>query len=525
MPKKATSKASRPKSAQSLDRGYADFFVGDYVYFQRRFGVADHGKFAALSGDLNPLHHDKAYAAKTPFGVPVVPLFLAAAPLSAIAGCMLPGHRSLILSSNLRALAPVPYGTDISYSAKVVATHDANASLALRAIAFHERKVLLDADLLVRVRDDVAAGDAPAHDAQVQIHHGGQSRVLVTGASGAIGAATARALAKTGRPLLLHHNKGKIATVVEACRKIGADVETIVGDLDAAKDLCRLAARMAKGDVRAIVHTASPPIFAPLDSLVNVNHAVLRQLADAALPAMLAAQDGHIVFVGSSAVQHNVAGWEDYIAAKVAASNWTIGLNDRYGTCGISGTVVAPGYVRTRYSADVIPPGAEVMLPEEVAERIASCISGGEGAGRYVWLELGSERVGSYGFRSRTTAISDPQSARNAPAAMQADHATPTAIQAEGDIERLVRRFFGASPGVDMSEAGVDRFPGWDSLRHVELMLFLERELSIRFASADIERTTDMQGLRKLLDGKDHQSRMRRPSSGAGRQSYDGVRS
>jgi short-subunit dehydrogenase/acyl dehydratase/acyl carrier protein len=522
--KPASIPASKVSASRTRDRTYDDFAVGDYVHFQRRFSAADHGKFAALSGDLNPLHHDKAYAANTPFGSPVVPLFLAAAPLSAIAGCMLPGHRSLILSSTLRALAPVPYDTDISYSATVVTMHEANETLALRVIAFREHQVLLDADLLVRVRNDVSADQTPSHDSQVEIHRGGQSRVLITGAGGAIGAAAARSLAKSGRSLLLHHNKSEIGAIADACRKLGGDVETIAADLNSAKGLDRIAARVEKGDVRAIIHTASPPIRAPLDSLVNVNHTSLRRLADAALPAMLAAQDGHVVFVGSSAVQHNVAGWEDYIAAKVAASNWTIGLNSRYGAWGIAGTVVAPGYVRTKYSADIVPPGAETMLPEEVGACIASCIGGGKGTGSYVWLEPGSARIGGYGFRSRAAVTPAAAVSRDAAALSASDLLAPALASTQGEVERLVRRFFRASRDTDMSEAGVDRFPGWDSLRHVELMLFLERELSITFAAADIERTTDMQSLTKLLDGKHHQSRMRHPSSDAERQSHDGGR-
>ena len=34
-----------------------------------------------------------------------------------------------------------------------------------------------------------------------------------------------------------------------------------------------------------------------------------------------------------------------------------------------------------------------------------------------------------------------------------------------------------------MSGAAVDHFPGWDSLRHIELMLYLEEQLGIAFTS------------------------------------------
>lgn len=484
------------------DRTFASFAAGDYVTFTRRFTADDFKSFETLSGDSNPLHHDAAYAAETRFAKPIVPIFLAASPLSAIAGTMLPGHRSLILSSSLRALAPVPYDTDISYSAKVVSTLDAGATLALRAIAFLGDQVLIDGDLLVQVRDDVDASRAPAHDASVTIRRRGTKRALVTGAGGAIGGAVARALARAGWSLVLQHRGPLPEALVRNCREIGVEVEAVAADLEKnVEPLCK--ALRGRDDIGAVVHAASPSLDAPLSSLNTVNHAALRAISEALLPSMLAAQDGHILFVGSSAVQHNTRGWDDYIAAKTAASHWTLALNDRYGRFGMAGTVVAPGYVRSRYSDRHRPADAEALLPEEVAERVVACLSGEKGAGQYVWLEPGALRFGAFGFRGAETA-------RDVPAAQtgtaQASTAAPAAPGASS-IDELVRSFFGAAPGTDLGEAGIDRYPGWDSLRHFELMLHLEQELSIRFSSVDLERTTDMRRLRDVVAERQAQAR------------------
>ena len=93
------------------DRSIDDFALGDYVTFTRRFRPNDYQAFARLSADRNPLHHDARYAKATRFGAPIVPLHLASAPLSAIAGMMLPGHRSLYLQSRLRAPPRCPGGS------------------------------------------------------------------------------------------------------------------------------------------------------------------------------------------------------------------------------------------------------------------------------------------------------------------------------------------------------------------------------------------------------------------------------
>lgn len=478
------------------DRTFAGFAAGDYVAFTRRFTASDFKAFEKLSGDSNPLHHDAAYASETRFKNPIVPIFLAASPLSAIAGTMLPGHRSLILSSSLRALAPVPYDTDISYSAKITSTLDAGSTLALRAIAFRGDEVLIDADLLVQVRDDVDASRAPARDASIKIRRRDRKRALISGANGGIGRAVARALARAGWALVLQQRGAASETLARECKEFGVDVEGISADLENAKDVEALCERLhGRDDITAVVHAASPPLDAPLSSLTAVNHGALRSMSEALIPSMLTAQDGHILFVGSSAVQHNTRGWEDYIAAKTAASHWTLSLNDRYCRFGIAGTVVAPGYVRTSYSDRHRPADSDALLPEEVAERVVASLSGERGAGQYVWLEPSALRFGAFGFRGADVSRAAPaQSFANAgPTAKASVSVSDVAV------DELVRAFFGAGSDADLSEAGIDRYPGWDSLRHFELMLHLEQELSIRFSSTDLDRTTDMRLLREVV--------------------------
>ena len=111
-------------------------------------------------------------------------------------------------------------------------------------------------------------------------------------------------------------------------------------------------------------------------------------------------------------------------------------------------------------------------------------------------------------------ALAHSASAALRPAALcRAAAASPAAKTAvpvsDGAVDELVRAFFGAAPGTDLSEAGIDRYPGWDSLRHFELMLHLEQELSIRFSSTDLERTTDMRRLREVVAERQAQGRGR----------------
>lgn len=47
-----------------------------------------------------------------------------------------------------------------------------------------------------------------------------------------------------------------------------------------------------------------------------------------------------------------------------------------------------------------------------------------------------------------------------------------------------------------------DTLAGWDSVRHMNLILALEEELGIEFSESEIEATNDLPGILKLLDAK-----------------------
>lgn len=70
-------------------------------------------QFAALTGDVNPVHLDDAYAASTRFGRRIAHGMLAAGYISAALGTQLPGPGSIYLTQSLRFLHPVYLGDTI----------------------------------------------------------------------------------------------------------------------------------------------------------------------------------------------------------------------------------------------------------------------------------------------------------------------------------------------------------------------------------------------------------------------------
>lgn len=91
--------------------------VGDTYEETVRFHQEQVDMFAKITGDSNPLHVDAEYAARTPFGRPIVHAFLAAAIFSKVFGTEWPGKGTVVfMYQNMAFRAPVFVEND--YTAK-----------------------------------------------------------------------------------------------------------------------------------------------------------------------------------------------------------------------------------------------------------------------------------------------------------------------------------------------------------------------------------------------------------------------
>ena len=77
--------------------------------------------FAALTGDVNPVHLDATYAAETPFKRPIVHGMLTASLISAVLGTQLPGKGAIYVSQSIQFRAPVYVGDDVTAEVTVTA--------------------------------------------------------------------------------------------------------------------------------------------------------------------------------------------------------------------------------------------------------------------------------------------------------------------------------------------------------------------------------------------------------------------
>lgn len=486
---------------------FKDFEVGDVLSFIRHLTPDQFQTFSTLSGDTNFIHESNEHAAKAGLGQAIAPLMLAAAPLSAVVGNGFGRHRALILSVWIHAVEQIPYDRDITYSAKIAGKHEASKTLTLNVIAFHGEQILLKAEILVQIRDDVPFAP-PSPDALEIEPVGRRKSALITGASGAIGGVTARLMAKHGWDLALFFNTNRPAAeaLAEECCQFGSTVSVYQASLDDEKKTQKMV-RSLLDEIKpvAFLHLASPRLDAPLASQFNVNYRAARQIMQGLLPEMLRRQQGTLLVLGTSASHYAVPGWEDYIASKNALVGFANSIESRFAAYGIRGKVVAPGYVDTAFSESVRPASAPFLLAEEVAEAIVDHLEDKKpDCPSYLWLEPGTRRYGSIGFKERVEEQARPATVAN-DVSSQPRPATPaTSLTSQGGagIEGLVRRFFKLPPLHPLADGGLGATPGWDSLAHIELIVFLESQLGITFTTQEMAGVTHMQTMVAVVERK-----------------------
>lgn len=473
-------------------RRFSDFKSGDFVTFVKSFQKGDFEGFTSLSGDRNPLHWDDAYAAESEIGKTIVPLHMTMAPLSMIAGMIFPGDPSLYLGHEVRSITPVFYGDELRYSAKIQSINPALLMLVIRVLVTRGTDVVLDATMRVQSRLDEWQASAETIGLT-----GKPKRALITGASGEIGKALALALAKAGWNLLLQDRgtaskREALQQAIDPLLGEGQSVRYVGADLQKSDDLATLCKTVIDlDDISLFLHVASPPTDASIEALVQVNYTALKELTTAVVPAMLARQEGAIVSLNSIATERVIPGWSDYSAAKAMAAQYVSSVHKTYHGVGINGHTVLAGLVATAYS-EQYRGGMPAMLPQELAEAVLRRALGNQIGGAVV-IEWNAERSGLIGFHE-PSALSAPPIVRQAASAgtaasdLSALPSSNAGTDVASRIGEILRARLGLADQSQLVGGGLGATPGWDSLRHIEIVLDLEEKLGIRFGSGDMEK-------------------------------------
>ena len=226
------------------------------------------------------------------------------------------------------------------------------------------------------------------------------ARILITGAAGGIGGATARRLARNGARLVLADLPGEALDRLTAeLRSCGSDAFTVpfdamdgltcsalpggavelLGGLDA---VCAIAGIYRKAHFTDV----TPSDWA---RIMQVNLTATFLVAQAAMPHLIAS-GGTLVTTGSLAALNGQPYGAPYAASKAAIVALTMSLAAEYAAVGVRVNCVSPGGVRTGMAAGGPLPDADPDLgfrrsklkgfdgfggPEDIAEAFAWLVS------------------------------------------------------------------------------------------------------------------------------------------------------
>ena len=219
-------------------------------------------------------------------------------------------------------------------------------------------------------------------------------RALVTGATGAIGPAICRRLARTGLHVIVHGNKRteaaeRLAREITAAGGAADTTAFDVTDADAAAHA--LERLLARGPVQVLVNNAGTHADAPMPgmtraqwrSVIDVNLNGFFNVTQPLLLPMLSTRWGRIVSISSVSALIGNRGQANYAAAKAALHGATKSLALEVASRGVTVNVVAPGVVESPATAQAFPPERIKTLvpmqraatPEEVAALVGFFVS------------------------------------------------------------------------------------------------------------------------------------------------------
>jgi uncharacterized protein len=204
--------------------------------------------------------------------------------------------------------------------------------------------------------------------------------VLLTGATGGIGHAIARALAARGARLVL---TGRRAEVLEP---LAAEVSgrTVACDLAEASEVERLLGEV--GNVDVLVANAALPASGALSSFsveeldraLAVNLRAPMVLARALSAGMAARGHGHLVFISSMSGKAASGGGSVYSATKFGLRGFALGLREDLRDSDVGVSTVFPGFISDagmfHESGAKLPGYVPTKTPEQVADGVVRAI-------------------------------------------------------------------------------------------------------------------------------------------------------
>jgi NADP-dependent 3-hydroxy acid dehydrogenase YdfG len=204
---------------------------------------------------------------------------------------------------------------------------------------------------------------------------------VVTGASRGIGRATALRLSVDFDIVAVARSDEELETLAQAIEAKGGSCRPRVVDVTNHE---AVAAALSGVDAQVLVNNAGIGVIKPFMEMtreewmrtVDVNFNSLFDVTRAVLPAMIARQSGHVVFIGSISGRSAYAGGTCYAATKHAVMGLSESLMLELRDSGVKVSIVNPGSVATHFSGGSSKSdGSWKLTAEDVAESVAFVVN------------------------------------------------------------------------------------------------------------------------------------------------------
>jgi 3-oxoacyl-[acyl-carrier protein] reductase len=248
-----------------------DLRIGLTAEFERDVTETDINAFAVNSGDANPLHVDAAYAESTAYGRRLAHGAFQVGLASALIGMHLPGRRVLLSNLSARFPAPLYFPSRVRVRGEISAWQPDARNGQLRVTVVDTSRQIPTAEITLAFTLHALAEETVTAERSLEQSSAarGNKVVLITGASGGLGAELVRFLSASYDVLAMTHQ-----------RSLSADLLSLPGvepwrcDLGDAPQLRDgLAARLAGRPLYGVVHAAWPG--APLGGLLQAQEEVV----------------------------------------------------------------------------------------------------------------------------------------------------------------------------------------------------------------------------------------------------------